>query len=247
MIWHSWGWYEMLETDLQKSVLHWKQGSSYIRDRLLQEQSTRRHKWKFPEIFLFRFSQVDQQPHFQEHAIAFKVPRWSEEPRGVHIKPPRSSIPVVDSRKVPHQHVKHLDAVLLKVQKNMWPVTKRTWKNVFHEQFKKTHLLGIFWSILVVWNSEWKYQLIITISWQELSALVYGHRTWHGASCEEEKREEFVHAAWPTFEKRKKLFMILYVHCTKEKEKISYIVQASSMLQGLPCPGTTEPIHSSSQ
>ena len=74
-------------------------------------------------------------------------------------------------------------------------VTKRTWKNVFHEQFKKTHLLGIFWSILVVWNSECKYQLIITISWQELSALVYGHRAWHGASCEEEKREEFVHAA----------------------------------------------------
>ena len=66
---------EMLETNPQKSVLHWKQGSSYIRDRLLQEQSTRRHKWKFPEIFLFRFSQVDQQSHLQEHAIAFKVPR----------------------------------------------------------------------------------------------------------------------------------------------------------------------------
>ena len=41
----------MFETDQQKSVLHWKQGSSYIRDRLSQEQSTRRHKWKFPAIF----------------------------------------------------------------------------------------------------------------------------------------------------------------------------------------------------
>ena len=108
----------MFETDQQKSVLHWKQGSSYIRDRLSQEQSTRRHKWKFPAIFLFIFSQIDQS-HLQEHAIAFKVPRRSEEPRSVHIKPPRSSISVVDSRKVPHQHVKYLDAVLWKVQKNM--------------------------------------------------------------------------------------------------------------------------------
>ena len=130
---------------------------------------------------------------------------------------------------------------------NTWKQYCRRYKMCPMNSLKKTHLLGIFWSILVVWNSEWKYQLIITISWQELSALVYGHRAWHGASCEEEKREEFVHAAWHTFEKRKKLFMKMYVHCTKGKEKISYIVQASSMLQGFPCPGTTEPIHSSSQ
>ena len=84
----------------------------------------------------------------------------------------------------------------------------------------------------------------ITISWQELSALVYGHRAWHGASCEEEKKRRICSCCVTC---RKKLFMILYVHCTKEKENISYIVQASSMLQGFPCPGTTEPIHSSSQ
>ena len=233
----------MFETDQQKSVLHWKQGSSYIRDRLSQEQSTRRHKWKFPTIFLFRFSQeVDQQTHLQEHAIAFKVPRRSEEPRGVHIKPPRGSISVVDSRKVPHQHVKYLDAVLWKVQKNMW---QREQGKMFSMNSLKNSLA---WDLLVH-TRRVEFWMIASVDNHDLSVLVCGHWVWHG-SCEEEKRvkrEEFVHAAWPTFEKRKKLFMILYVHCTKEKETKCYIVQASSMLQGLPCPGTTEPIHSSSQ
>ena len=212
---------EMLETNPQKSVLHWKQGSSYIRDRLLQEQSTRRHKWKFPEIFLFRFSQSDQQSHLQEHAIAFKVPRWSEEPRCVHIKPPRSSIPVVDSRKVPHQHVKHLDAVLWKVQKNMWQGEQG--KMFFMNSLKKLTCLGSSGP----YSSCGILKESITISWQELSALVYGHRAWHGASCEEEKKRRICSCCVTYIWKEEKTFYDIV--CALYKRKGKYILHCAGV------------------
>ena len=134
----------MLETDLQKSVLHWKQGSSYIRDRLLQEQSTRRHKWKFPAIFLFRFSQVDQQPPPSRTCYSLQSAKVIRRTKQRAYKAPKELYSRCRLAQSSSSACQTPGRSIVEGTKEY--VTKRTWKNVFHEQFTKNSLA---WDLLV--------------------------------------------------------------------------------------------------
>ena len=90
-----------------------------------------------------------------------------------------------------------------------------------------SHLLWVLWSILIMWNSG---EIVKLTSWSGKNKCFMSGTNQHSV-----------------------LFTILSTNCWFESRlpmqlkemNLTDMVQASSMLQGLPCPATTEPIHSS--